>query len=100
MNVVYGIGNLGYCPFWTIIGDACYFLNINATEITDELSSAGVETTKISDDHNRLLRIQAARAPGNNIRIKIYTNATLGFIGIVPLRIKNTPFIVSTEADS
>lgn len=99
INVVYSIGNLGYCPFWFFIGGACYFVNVTATAIGGELSDTGLGITKIHDTTNVLTRIQAIKE-NNNIRIKITVNNTVGFIGIMPLRIRNTPLVESFESDS
>ena len=79
LNVVYAIGNSGYCPFWFFIGGACYFVNVSATEIGGELSDTGLGITKIRDTANVLAQIQAIKE-NNNIRIKITVSNTVGFI--------------------
>lgn len=99
LNVVYAIGNLGYCPFWFLLGGACYFVNVAAIAIGGELSDTGLGITKIHDPSNVLTRMQAIKE-NNNIRIKITVSNTVGFIGIMPLRILNTPLVESFESDA
>lgn len=101
LNVVYDIGNLGYCPFIFIIGAAFYCVNISGTVIGDSLSTSGIYVAKLDEAPSVMQDIMAIREnPQSNIRIKIRLSQGIGFLGIVPLRIKNTNLIRYYESVS
>ena len=94
LNVTYNISNMGYCPYWIYVGGACYWLNVAGTKVNDTISTAGIESVKLSDPTNIVTSIMAVKDSGN-IRIKLTLNSAISYIGIMPLRINTDLRLVS-----